>query len=71
VLWWVEEDVGEFGGARTRLNSARIGRNCSATPLGAPRSLDRYNDDTFFSSFSIDGSVMYFGNLALPLAELG
>jgi hypothetical protein len=70
VLWWVEEDVGEYGGAVTTLRSAKVGRGCSMTPPTPPVSLDAYNDDTFFESISVDAGRLYFANLAVPLAAL-
>lgn len=71
ILWWVEEDIGDFGGANTVLKSAAIGPDCSVTPRGSPKSLNRYNDGTLFPGFSVDGATIYFGNLAVPLAEIG
>jgi hypothetical protein len=70
VLWWVEENVVEFGGAETVLKSASIGSDCSVSLRGAPVSLNDYNDDTSFPGFSVDRGTLYFGDVALPLSEL-
>jgi hypothetical protein len=70
ILWWVEEDVFEFGGADTVLKSARIGKDLSVSLRGSPVSLNDYNDDSFFPGISIDRRTLYFSDLALLLSEL-